>query len=123
MASTSNYGWPKPALTDQPNGPAQIGAFADAADATVKAVKNSIPIIQRGSLTVSVAAANTPSTTHVTFPTAFAGVPTVMVGLRAFFPSLSSAAATSPTTTGFDLIYERTDTSGSVTADWTAIYN
>lgn len=35
MAVTTNYGWPKPALTDAPNGPSQIGALADAVDTTV----------------------------------------------------------------------------------------
>ena len=33
---TPNYGWPIPAFTDPPDGPAQIGALGNAIDATVK---------------------------------------------------------------------------------------
>lgn len=32
---TTNYGWPKPNSTDQPDGPTQIGALADAIDTTL----------------------------------------------------------------------------------------
>lgn len=43
MATTTNYGWAKPALTDAPNGPVQIGALADAIDNSLKIAVGPVP--------------------------------------------------------------------------------
>lgn len=40
MTTTANYLWPKPAGTDQPDGPSQVGVLADAIDTTLLAQLN-----------------------------------------------------------------------------------
>jgi hypothetical protein len=42
MAVTTNYGWPYPELTDEPDGRAQIAALATAADADLKALADDV---------------------------------------------------------------------------------
>lgn len=54
MATTTTYGWPKPALTDAPNGPAQIGALGDAIDSTLTTAKvGYTPLAHNTGLTLS----------------------------------------------------------------------
>lgn len=42
MPITGNYGWPYPSLSDQPDGPDQIGDLAVAVDTSLKIVENKI---------------------------------------------------------------------------------
>jgi hypothetical protein len=37
---TANFSWPKPSGTDSPDGPGQVGALGDAADATMRIANN-----------------------------------------------------------------------------------
>lgn len=55
---TPNYNWPLPALTDPPDGPAQIAALGNAIDATVK------PIDTRSVNTETALAAKMPYASH-----------------------------------------------------------
>lgn len=48
MGTTTNYGWPVPELSDEPDGRAQITALAVAADADLKALADDVAAIPGG---------------------------------------------------------------------------
>lgn len=83
---TPNYGWPIPALTDPPDGPAQIGALGNAIDTTLKA--------QIGAASVGF----TPTWAGLTVGNGIQGSYYRLLGSHAAVYFTLSAAAGSPTT-------------------------
>lgn len=92
------------------------GSFDGSAAKTVK-----IPDIQGGTVSVTPSAANTATSTKVTFPHAFAGTPTVVA-----CPSSSAPQNISVSTEGADkngvTIYVTRSTTTATTVRWIAVY-
>lgn len=68
MANTPNFTLPYPALTDQPNGPAQVQALAQAADTNIKKYvdENCVRLVSRAKGNVVNAHGPTPATSSTT---------------------------------------------------------
>jgi hypothetical protein len=49
---TTNFSWPKPSGTDSPDGPGQIGALGDAADATMRIANNQDVFVSLGGCSI-----------------------------------------------------------------------
>lgn len=82
-----------------------------------------IPTIQCGFVSITPSAANTPTSKEVTFPTPFAGVPTVVLTPRSSAPgtSVTEVAVTGTTKNGFNAILTRTTTT-TTSVNWIAVY-
>lgn len=82
-----------------------------------------MPQIQRGTVTVTVSAANTPTGKAITFPTAFAGTPHVFTQASTASPGvvILGTSMSGESTTGCT-IYVTRNQSGSVGVRWQAVY-
>ncbi len=77
--------------------------------------------VQHGNVAISVSAADTPTSVEVTFPTAFFGVPDVVVSAATSSPATSFVGVLSPSATGCTIYLTRT-TTGEITVRWMAAY-
>ena len=79
-------------------------------------------LIQWGNLTVSISAANTPSTASITFPLPYASPPIVICNSNTTVPGtqVTGISAQGNTNTGFTAYVTRTNTTG-IYYDWLAI--
>jgi hypothetical protein len=130
MGTTPNYLWPYPELTDPPDGPGQIEALANAADATVKAVNDyAIGINARVpvAFTANEAAVTAPaqgagSSVSVSFPVGrFTQVPVVVASTQS--NGYGTATTGVPQTTGVTIRYYNpaTGTPTGTRVSWIAI--
>lgn len=82
-----------------------------------------IPQIQRGSVTITPTAANTPTSFDLTFPKEFSGTPTVIVTAATSVPGTTvlGAGVNSVSKTGCKIWATRTNTTDTV-VNWIAVY-
>lgn len=109
MAGTPTpvYGWPLPALTDPPDGPAQMAALGNAIDSTVAAMHGRLPYaMAAGKVTTTTATGNNAIQVTVNFPAgrfsvapivtlAVAQIPATSAEQRTHEPFLYALSATS----------------------------
>lgn len=94
-----------------------------AADKTMMELIKAMPIIQAGAVAITPSAANTPTYGSVTFPEEFPGTPIVTVTPYngAVGTTLLGWGAQNRSTTGFDAVLTRTNTTAA-TLHWIAVY-
>lgn len=82
-----------------------------------------IPQIQRGSVTITPTAANTPTSFELTFPKEFSGTPTVIVSMATSVPGTTvlGVGVNSVSKTGCKIWATRTNTTDTV-VNWIAVY-
>lgn len=117
MPTTPTFGFHYASLTDAPNGPAQLQQLATDLDTYLA----SLPLVQRGTATVHVTAANTYTTLAVLFPTAFSAAPSVVVSvLVAGTGAITEFGYDSPAGSGFNIGVARTVAQDTVLS-WIAV--
>ena len=106
---------------ENPTTPGNLHLNSDGGDVYAGGFR--IPEIQRGSITITPSAANTPTSGEVTFPKAFSGTPTVIVTPATAVPGTTvvGAGVNSVNSTGCKIWVTRINTTNTV-VNWIAIY-
>lgn len=106
---------------ENPTTPGNLHLNSDGGDVYAGAFR--IPEIQRGSITITPSAANTPTSGEVTFPKAFSGTPTVIVTPATAVPGTTvvGAGVNSVNSTGCKIWVTRINTTNTV-VNWIAVY-